>query len=496
MDNLALPFWRATREAPERLALVADTEWSYARAAAQASALAEWLGPSARRVAILASRSSAAFLSVLGCCWGGAAYFPLSLRWPEERLCHLLKQIGPHALLVDDRGQELLSPALRALVSRILHPLRDLSPIEVTPPRPVDSEALAYVLFTSGTTGAPKGVMISVGAVNHLIQRSYEFFPLSPQDRVGCNFELSFDGAVFDMFLAWRAGASLHVVPPAQSMAPVAFMRRQQVTLMLLTPSSLAILKKLKMLQADYLPHLRWSLFGAEALPRPDALRWQEVAPQSKFYSLYGPTENTVTSLLQPLSDPPTITPQRDTIALGRPWQGVGAVIVDEHARQLPPGCVGELALQGAQLALGYFQDDPLTKRRFPVLQGVRSYLTGDRAYQDEQGIFHHLGRTDHQVKVRGHRVELEEIESFLRLATGETQVAALLWPDLPGHLNEIVAFVAGFKKTSAQIQEILRKSLPTYALPAQIHCLEQLPQTENGKLDRMALVAWLKSRD
>lgn len=496
MHNLALPFWRISREDPERLAVVAESQWSYGQAAAQASAVAQWLGPQARRVAILASRSAAACLAVLGSCWAGATYIPLSLGWPEERLSQILAQIEPDALLVDDRGQALLTPALRAQCARTLHPLRDLSPVVATPPRTVEPDWPAYVIFTSGTTGAPKGVIISAGAVAHLIQCAQQAFPLTRQDRIGCNFELSFDAAVFDMFLAWQAGASLHLVPPGQALAPHGFIQRQQLTMIVLAPSSLSFLRKLKALRPGSLPSLRWSLFGAEALPKESALEWQAVAPNSRVYSLYGPTENTVTSLLQLLTKPPTVTPQRDTLALGRPLSGVEALVVDEAGARLPPGEVGELALQGPQLASGYFQEGELTRRRFPDLQGKRSYLTGDRAYQDEQGTFHHLGRTDHQVKVRGHRVELEEVETCLRRAAGRSEVAAILWPNQPGQWNDIVAFVADSDAQPQQLQERLRQTLPAYALPAQIHCLEGLPRTENGKLDRSALFTWLQSRD
>ena len=487
--NLALPFWQNSRKHPQRLAIAAESEWSYGQAAAQACALADWLGPQCGRVAILGSRSAAAALAVLGACWRGATYVPLSLRWPEKRIAEVLTQVQADALLVDDRGQELLTPLLRACVPRILHGLQ-VKPVAPWAPIAREPQELAYILFTSGTTGIPKGVMIELASVKHLIGSSHQLFPLDPTDRLGCNFELSFDGSVFDMFLSWQAGASFHWVPPEQAMAPLAFLRRRRATITLLTPSTLPFLRSLRALQPGALPEMRWSLFGAEALPGNDALEWQQVAPGSRLFSLYGPTENTVTTMWEPFG---ALTPERGTLPLGRPLEGLSALIVDEELQPVGASQVGQLVLRGPQLARGYLGDSELTARRFPTLLGERSYLSGDRGYQDEKGVFHHLGRVDHQVKVRGHRLELEEVETALRMACGQTEVAAVLWPDGPGQVGEIVAFVASSQPSPQDLQKRLNEQLPFYARPSRICYFDALPLTENGKIDRGALRSWLQ---
>ena len=488
--NLALPFWRVSRKHPDRLALAVESEWSYGRAAAHASALAAWLGPACRRVAILGSRSAASALATLGACWAGATYVPLSLRWPEQRLLQVLQQVGADALLVDGRGQALLTPALRASVPRVLHPTKELVPALPAEPIVRTGDDIAYILFTSGTTGVPKGVVVSLAAVDHLLRASHHSFPLEPSDRLVGNFELSFDGSVFDMFLSWWSGASFHWVPPDQAMAPLGFLRRRRATITLLTPSTLPFLRSVRALQPGALPDLRWSLFGAEALPGKDALEWLQVAPSSRLFSLYGPTENTVTSMLCPMGD---LTPERGTLPLGKPLAGLSALIVDESLQPVGPGQAGQLVLRGPQLAQGYLDDPDLTARRFRVLLGQRSYLSGDRAYQDEDGLFHHLGRVDHQVKVRGHRLELEEVETALRAVCGQSEVAALLWPDGPGQIGEIVAFVARCQLGGPEIQRHLKTHLPAFALPSRIYPLDALPRTESGKVDRGALRAWLQ---
>ncbi len=484
--NLAHPFWTAYQRHPERLALEG---LSYAEVAARASAVAQWLGPAAQRVAVLGSRSTAACLGILGSCWSGASYFPLHPNWPTRRLSDLLEQIRPDAVLIDDRGQGKVESGWR-----VLHPDR-LDPIAPTVPRTVEPEGMAYTIFTSGSTGRPKGVCVSARAVRHLLEAAAACFPLTVEDRYACNFEFSFDASVFDLFLTWKAGASLHLVPSAQALAPHAFLRRRQISATVLAPSSLTTMNRLKQLQAGSLPDLRWSLFGAEALLESQARLWQQVAPNSRVISLYGPTENTVTSMLQPLTPEPAITPERHTLALGRPLPGVSALVLDEHNRPVPARTHGQLVLQGQQLASGYLDDPDLSEQRFPDLQGIRSYLTGDWGYQDESGIFHCLGRQDHQVKIRGHRVELEEVEGCLREVCGGIEAAALAWPDQPGQWNEIIAFLGDSGRDEHAVRRQLSERLPSYAIPGAIHQIGRLPLSENGKIDRAALRAWLSSR-
>ncbi|MBX3169567.1 MAG: AMP-binding protein [Candidatus Eremiobacteraeota bacterium] len=484
--NLAHPFWLAYQRHPRRVAL---EQLSYAEVAARASAVARWLGPAVRRVAVLGSRSPAACLAILGSCWSGATYFPLSPNWPGQRIAELLQQIQPDALLVDDRGQAKVEAGWR-----VLQP-EQLDPIPATPPAPLPPEAIAYVIFTSGSTGRPKGVCVSARAVHHLLEAAAACFPLTVEDRYAGNFEFSFDASVFDLFLTWKAGASLQLVPPAQALAPHAFLRRHKITATVLAPCSLTGMERLKLLQPGSLPDLRWSLFGAEALLESQAQLWQQVAPNSQVVSLYGPTENTVTSLFQPLTRPPVVTPERHTIALGRPLPGVDALVVDERNQPVPPGTHGQLVLQGNQLASGYLDDPVLTRQRFRELRGIRSYLTGDWGYQDAGGIFHCLGRQDLQVKVRGHRLELEEVETCLREVCRGAEVAALAWPNRPGHWNEIVAFVSGGPWDEKVLRQQLSLRLPGHGLPRAIHSLARLPRSENGKIDRSALRDWLDAR-
>jgi acyl-coenzyme A synthetase/AMP-(fatty) acid ligase len=186
------------------------------------------------------------------------------------------------------------------------------------------------------------------------------------------------------------------------------------------------------------------------------------------------------------------VTQELGTIGIGKPFGGMDAAIVDSSLHFLSPGESGELALSGKQIAKGYFKDEQKSAARFPSINGRAWYLTGDLACQDAEGRFHHLGRTDNQVKVLGHRVELEEVEAHLREICGRESVAAVAWPVINGSAEGIVAFVAGSALSAAEIREGMRSRAPKYMVPSQVRFLKKLPLSANGKTDRKALTLLL----
>jgi D-alanine--poly(phosphoribitol) ligase subunit 1 len=513
--NLALPFRRQAEANPERPALWVDgSETTYARLADMAGRIAAWLEerptPEQARVAVLASRSLEAYSAILGACWAGAAYVPLSPKAPEERLIRVLDIVRPEALIVDEAAIALLSPRLLDhCPARILSPRRSdslaleaerrghvtvhgvdrlPSPGAIAEPRPVEPDQLAYVMFTSGTTGVPKGVMVSARNVHHLLSVLEERYAFGPEDRCSQAFELTFDLSVFDLFMAWAAGACLCVVPASQLMGPYRFIREQVLSVWFSVPSTVALMRKMKTLTPGAFPSLRYSLFCGEPLPAGSAKAWQEAAPASIVDNLYGPTEATVACLVQRVSDPVPVTRGRGIVAIGEPFPGMEAAIVDADGGFLPSGAEGELALSGPQVARGYYADQDQTKARFPTLDGKIWYLTGDVAYQDADGLFHHLGRIDHQVKVLGNRVELEEVDAHLREICGSDLVSCVAWPVEAGSARGIVAFVSGTTGSAAEIREAMGRRVPGYMVPSRIEFLETLPLGSSGKVDRKAL--------
>jgi D-alanine--poly(phosphoribitol) ligase subunit 1 len=176
----------------------------------------------------------------------------------------------------------------------------------------------------------------------------------------------------------------------------------------------------------------------------------------------------------------------------GLPLPGLDAAILDESVAFLPPGCEGQLAISGGQLAKGYYGEPDLTGRCFPTIGGKTWYLTGDLACQDERGIFHHLGRIDHQVKILGQRVELEEVEAHLRAVSGSDNVAAVAWPIQDGVAAGIVAFTSGVAAPPEQLREALCRLVPPYMVPRRIIEIDSLPLGSSGKIDRRALARYM----
>ena len=516
--NLTLSFCNHARSHPERLALsVSQRDFSYGELAEIVERIAAWLqsrpASDVKLVGILASRSLAAYAGLLGSCWAGAAYVPLNPEWPEQRLLSILRTTELDALVVDDRGLKLLSSqVLQAGPKHILAPglaesfdLDDPScnarvagldalptPDSAHLPKVMGKDDLAYIMFTSGTTGSPKGVMVSTGNVASFLSAMRELYSFSAEDRISQTYDLTFDPSVLDMFITWSSGASLHVVPAGQMMGPSRFIREHQLTCWFSVPSTIAFMRNMKMLAPGAFPSVRYSIFCGEPLPASSAELWQQAAPNSLIDNLYGPTEATVVCIGQRCTEPIIVTEGRGTVATGKPFGKMDAAIVDSSLQFLPPGEKGELALCGEQVAKGYFKDPVKTAARFPMIDGKVWYLTGDFAYRDVEGRFHHLGRTDNQVKVLGNRVELEDVEAHLREVCAVDSVAAVAWPITDALAEGIVAFVSGTSVPAAEIREKMQRRVPKYMVPTEVRFLPRLPVSVAGKTDRKTLTAIL----
>ena len=523
--SLAGTVYRHSLRNPSRPAVACEgVELSYGELAERAGRIAQALrrGPSWRsnqsfipRAGILASRSIDACAGLLGTSWAGWTYVPIGLKSPEDRLIAILDQCRLSALICDTQGAKLLTARVLAACPPLIlmpkpekplptrlsqarnilafHALPAVDSLE--PPVEIQPTDLAYIIFTSGTTGLPKGVMISAGAVRHYIEVVTKLLGLEADDRALEVCELSFDFSVLDMFATWQAGASLHVLPANRVMNAVKFARERRLTVWNSVPSLAGMLRQIKALPPGALPDLRLTVFGGEPLPLGIVEAWRQAAPNSAVHNLYGPTEVTVSCMSQPVTDPPAVTPQRNVIAIGRPFPDIDAAILNFDGQMAAIGEPGELALAGIQLAEGYLNANELTTTRFPVLDGKRWYLTGDLAFRDAAGIFHHLGRIDNQIKVLGNRVELEEIDTHLREVSGTELVATVAWPMVDGGARGLIAFVAGSAKKTEEILTGLRLRLPTYSIPSRIIPIENMPLNNNGKVDRGTLIRTLKNR-
>ena len=516
--NLALAVHQHSLQKPDAIC-VADnkTSLTYGAVARRAFQLAAYLrnnAPMARqdreppRVGVLGTRSIDACVGVLGACWAGATYVPIGPKLPEERVLAILAQCNLSAIIVAPEGVHLLTKrVLAAGTPLIICPeastlpsapdgvrvidSRDVfnSPIgEITEPAAMPANDNAYIIFTSGTTGVPKGVMITYSAINAFLDTMSKLLQLTPEDRVLETCELTFDVSVHNMFVTWAAGASLYVLPPTQVMNAVRFVRTHDLTVWNSVPSLVGMLRQIKALAPRSMPSLRKALFAGESLTTGIVYSWFAAAPGSTVYDLYGPTEATVFCMLQIVGNPPLLTPGRDLIAIGKALPGCEAVVVDERGNAVEDGTQGELAMAGVQLAKGYLNDPEKTAARFPILDGKRWYLTGDRAMRDATGVFHCFGRIDNQIKVLGNRVEIEEIESHLRTVTGAQMVGVVAYPVVDSVAQGVVGFIGAPGVDSPKVLADLKSRLPAYMVPSGIIALKQMPTNQNGKVDRRAL--------
>lgn len=518
--NLACTIHRHSLNTPDAPAIVSlGQTLSYSALASQAAGIADRLhqaGATARvdgqlpRIGILASRSLTACTALIGAAWAGATYVPIGLKLPEERLLALLALCRLSAIITDDEGAKLLTErVLDACPATIVclgqrpavaerHAAKLLQPAAHTPespallpaPAPVAANDTAYIIFTSGTTGLPKGVMIPAGAARHYIAMITAHLGLQAADRALETCELGFDFSVHNMFPTWEAGAALHILPATRVMNAVKFAVDSGLTVWNSVPSLAGMLRQIKALKPASLAGLRLTVFGGEQLPAGVVAAWQEAAPNSAIFNLYGPTEATVFCLGQSGELP--LTPGRDVVAIGRPLPGSEAAVLDPQGRPVADGTPGELAIAGIQLATGYLGAPELTASRFPEYDGKRWYLTGDQAIRDAAGTFHCLGRIDNQIKIHGYRVELEEIDAHLRIVTGADVVGSVAWPCVDGTPRGIVSIIGARSADSAQIIATLKQRIPAYMVPSRVIARDSLPLNQSGKVDRKALLAWL----
>lgn len=505
--NLALPFINCAERHPERVALVVDgKEVRYRELAGKAARLAAWLVGRRRsgRVGVLATRSIEAYAGILGACMAGSTYVALNQKWPAERLITLFGLLDLDALIVDRNGAALLTPEVRAAAPKLIiapdagsageaggTPLVSLDNLEIEPLRdavevgPYDA---GYIIFTSGTTGLPKGVVISAGSLDCYLEESRRWTQLAPEDRVAEAHDITFDLSVHNLFLTLEAGASLHVMPALALMAPAHFIRSHAVTAWMSVPTIATMMSRSGALKPGLFGALRLSIFCGEPLPVATAQAWAAAAPNSVVENIYGPTECTVVMLRQRLTEPPTVTDGRGTLAIGTPFSSGKAAILGPDRRPVADGEPGEIALCGPQVGIGYFAAPEQTEARFCEIGCERWYLTGDLGLKDADGVFHHLGRIDNQVKVKGNRIELEEVEAHLRTASGSDLVAVVAWPIQDGTPQGLVGFVVGAGFAPEAIRERMWRTLPRYMTPDTIHLRDALPVNVNGKVDRRAL--------
>ncbi len=465
--------------------------------------------------ALFASRSATAYTGLLGVLGSGKGYVPLNPKFPLERTRSMLLLSACTTLIAGKEAASQLGKLLANVHRQMTVILPDVAADdELVSDLPqhrfvfagdiptagefpdtagVAPDDIMYLLFTSGSTGVPKGVPIHHSNVRAYVEYICDRYDVTEEDRFSQSSDLTFDLSVHDLFVCWERGACLFVIPERSVIAPAKFIREHNLTMSLLVPSVIGLLSRMKLMAANSFPSLRCSLFCGEPLPANYARLWQEAAPNSAIENLYGPTETTIA--ITHYRWDPQLSPAEcvnGIVPIGVPFDGERVCVIDPDRNTLPPGESGELCLSGLQVTTGYWNNPAKTGEQFIQLKDTGDslwYRTGDLVRQDKFGCLTYLGRIDHQIKVRGYRVELQEIEAVIRGVCGTDQVVSLPWPVHDGSADGVVAFIAG--TTALDLNRILNSCselLPDYMVPKNIYTIAELPLNANGKVDRPSL--------
>jgi amino acid adenylation domain-containing protein len=454
------------------------------------------------RVGFVPSDSLDTLALILGIWARGAAYVPIYKHHPPERIREIVVQAAPDvicaepehlpATLAETKPPLILIPEATATQKPVSSPPE----IRFTGPAP---GSLAYILFTSGSTGIPKGVPITHRNLNTFFEAilTIQDYGFNPDDRFIQPFQYTFDLSVFSFLTPLLVGASVHLVPDTGQPSQFAILdtlEEQSITVAMLVPSVVRMLERY--LPELQLPSLRLSLFCGEALPYSLAEAWGSTCPNARIENVYGPTETTIYCTRYVFKKAGTESSRPEPEAQSRSGSvPIGFALASASVRLLAledesnPE-IGELLILGEQLATGYWQNPEATARAFITLpDGTPAYRTGDRVRQDpETGRLDFIGRIDGQVKINGYRIELGDVENHAQQVLGHTAAVALAVPDTTGALRLHLVVQQTEPLAETELMNRLRSVLPPYMLPDRVTYVEALPTTTSGKTDRQAL--------
>jgi D-alanine--poly(phosphoribitol) ligase subunit 1 len=489
---------------PDRPALVVgDQTWSYSRLDEQCRSIEQTLhdgGFVGRQCSagLIYARAMFSYAAVIAIMRSNCVYVPLNPKAPAERLLKIIDDAAIKVVIVDateELSEEVIDALRRSPTIRII----SNSNLPVLPPKPNGNDPghsataiatrtsadPAYIIYTSGSTGEPKGVAISHESACLCMEKLQQLWATGPDDRFTQFSPLSFDYSLVELYVCWKSGGALCVPAASDALVPFNFAIAQNITVWFSVPSLANFLLKLGLLKKNALPLVRISLLGGEALPYELAHAWAAATPQSRVFNLYGPTEVTIVSTYYEFKQ--DIEPQTGTVPIGIPLPGLRSKVMDDGQPVETDDEPGELWLSGDQLALGYWQNPVATSAAFVRLtdrDGTIWYKTGDLVSNRAGSGLSFRGRLDRQIKLRGQRIELQEIESALREVIGCSIVAVVPVRNSGGMCEKIVAYCDELYDEEAAIKARCRSRLATYMVPDRILKLESFPVSSHGKID------------
>ncbi|MDQ8185697.1 amino acid adenylation domain-containing protein [Pelagicoccus sp. SDUM812002] len=463
------------------------------------------------RVGIHMGKSNEMAIAVYGILLAGGAYVPVDVSAPAQRVEFIINDCGIRILVT---ASEKIR-TLKSLESKDYLPLQTVIGLErsstsalsyiswnevyrSTSDRPEEhtrEDDLAYIMYTSGSTGTPKGLMHTHRSGLSYARYSADLYAVSQADILGNHAPLHFDISTFEFLVGPYAGATSVLIPEEDMMFPTSLARlieRERLTFWYSVPLALIQLFTRGELDGLNLTSLRWVKFGGEPFPPSYLRELMKRLPQARFCNVYGPAEVNQCTFY---NLPEQLTSSDEAIPLGEIWQGANALILNTEDQRVEGAGSGELLIASSTMMQGYWARKDLDRKAFyfeePVLGFSRRYYrTGDLVRRDEKGALHFIGRKDRQIKLRGYRIELDEIEAaFVRLPEIE-EAAAIVRTDDDGEktILAIVSTAPGFEVSLESSRKSVKATLPSYAVPSQVIITDSFPRTGSGKIDRTTL--------
>ncbi|HXD76393.1 MAG TPA: amino acid adenylation domain-containing protein [Puia sp.] len=481
--------WDSLEKNAQRPAFcIGDRHFSYRDLSGVAGRVQEAIrrsgGSATGRVGIVTTDSIETYAAILACWFLGYAYVPLHPKNPDDRNKAIIRDAGLDLVLSPDAGYRDF--AAYGLPFRVVATATSGEAAPLLSKTWKDDDLL-YVLFTSGSTGVPKGVPITLGNIRTFLD-SYDAlgFRCDASDRFLQMFDLTFDVSIASYLVPLLLGACVYTVPAEgiKYMNVYKLIQKYEISFASVVPSIINYLKPY--FPEISLPKLRYCILTAEASNVRVVGEWLGCMPNGQVVNLYGPTEATIWCTGY-FFDPSRVKSYNDMMIIGKPFRNVDVLILDEEGKEVAPGEKGEFHVSSGQVTPGYLNNEERNRTAFPVRNGRRYYKTGDVCYVDGDGDIFYCGRADHQVKIQGFRIELSEIEVVAR-DLFSLNTAAVVYKNALG-VPQLGLFLERYSGEVDRVRTSLEEKLPYYMIPSAIQVIDNLPYNNSGKIDRVSLV-------
>lgn len=457
-------------------------------------------GFSKETVAIIGEKKTSSYIAILGTLYSGCNYTPLNKSYNITKTKNILEITNAKIIIGESSSLEELEKKginfSKFIIIKIdyldnsnFESLSELNILKIPISNNLDD--LCYILFTSGSTGEPKGVKINNSNILEFIKNMSKIYSLEPGFRASQTFDFSFDPSVSDIFFTWFKGGELCVLPEEEKLIPTDFIKREKINFWNSVPSIALFMKKMGHLTYNNFPDLKYSMFCGEQFPKFIADTWKLAAPNSTIENLYGPTEATIyISRFNYVEKFKDHNFKNGILPIGNPFKDHNVIIIDENFNELEVGEIGEICFSGKQLSTGYLNDIKKSNNVFVNFNNKKWYKTGDIGFKNKTGYVECLGRKDNQIKISGRRIEIGEIEFVLSKFKKTKNAIVIPTRDDKKIVVGCVAFIIESINKDEEL-EIRSKSLEyldKVFFPKKIITIEKFPLTVSGKIDRKKL--------